>query len=370
VDLLGAGLPTPAGAGTDTPVELSGITTLHATLLLGTIFAGWVLWRAGRYAGSAAGGDPWRRARWGAAIAPAYAILVLAVCLVVRLSFPSAGFTSVRVVAWQAVLGALLLATAAGAAAGATGAPEAAGATGAPEAAMHRGHSVASLRGGCRMIVALVLLSFAGFLLAAGARSDVSAAYVRWIDRSGAIGAVVAVHHLLLLPDQSFLIAAPAMGSCVRLDGSNSQPSTLCLRTLTVQPGFGGLLWPGTTTATLAPVWLLFLAVPAAATVWGGLAAGDGAGSALEAALRGAGAGVVFAVAVVIGEALSTIWITREVSGTILRLGADLARTGALACAWGIGGGVVGALVASRRQPIGPAAEDPLPATPPSPTSA
>jgi len=120
---------------------------------------------------------------------------------------------------------------------------------------------------------------------------------------------------------------------------------------------------------SLPEVWLLFLMVPAAATVWGGSAAGAGAGSAREAAVRGAGAGVVFAVAVVVGEALSMIWITRDQSGTILRLGADLVRTGALACAWGIGGGVLGALLASRRQPAG-VAEDPPPATPPSPTSA
>jgi hypothetical protein len=192
------------------------------------------------------------------------------------------------------------------------------------------------------------------------------------VSRSEA-GALAAVHHVLLLPDQSFLIAAPAMGSCLRLGGSGSQPTTLCLRTLTIRPGFAQLvLPPGTSSSpvTLPIVWLLFLAVPAVATVWGGFAAGDGAGSALEAAVRGAGAGTVFAVTVVVGEALSAIWITREPGGTLLRLGADLVRTGTLACAWGIGGGVVGALLARRRQePAGPAAEEPPPATPPSPTS-
>jgi len=234
------------------------------------------------------------------------------------------------------------------------------------------GRVEAWLRGGWRMTVALVVLAFAGFLVVAGVRSDISAAYVRGVSRSAA-GEWAALHHVLLLPNQSFLMAAPAMGSCLRLDGTGSQPTTLCLRTLTIRPGLGQLvLSPAASAApvSLPTVWLLFLVVPAVATVWGGVAAGAGAGSVVEAAVRGAGAGVVFAVAVVVGEALSTIWITREQSGTILRLGADLVRTGVLACAWGIGGGVVGAVVASRRQAIGPAAGEPPPETPPSPTSA
>ena len=217
------------------------------------------------------------------------------------------------------------------------------------------------------MTVALVLLSFAGFLLAAGVRSDVSAAYVRWLDRSGGTGAVVAVHHVLLLPNQSFLIAAPAMGSCVLLDGTGSQPTSLCLRTLTVRPGFGGLLWSGTTTLTLGAAWLLFLVIPAIATVWGGLGIGAAAGSLPEAAIRGAGAGLVFAAAVVVGEALSAALITREPGGALISLGADLARTGVLACAWGVAGGVAGAVVAGRRQAGPEVAEPPL--EPPSPTS-
>jgi hypothetical protein len=361
----GAGVDIRAGlqfsGGTDAPPALSGVGTLHVTFLLGTILAGAALWRAGRTVGRRAGGDGWRRMAWGASIAPTYALLVLAVSLLVRLAFPTGGITDVRAVAWEAGLGALLLAVGAGAAGAAVTRPT----------AERPGRAAAWLRGGWRMTVALVVLAFAGFLVAAGIRSDISAAYVRGVSGSKA-GALAAVHHVLLLPDLSFLIAAPAMGSCLRLAGSGSQPTTLCLRTLTIRPGFAQLvLPPGTSSSpvSLPTVWLLFLAVPAVATVWGGLAAGDGADSALEAAVRGAGAGVVFAAAVAVGEGLSAIWITRE-GGTILRLGADLARTGMLACVWGIGGGGLGALLASRRQePAGPAAEEPPPATPPSPTS-
>jgi hypothetical protein len=361
----GGGVDIRAGlrsGGTDAPPALAGVSTLHVTFLLGTILAGGALWRAGRSVGRRTGADGWRRMAWGAFIAPTYALLVFVVSLVIRLGLPTGGITDVRPVAWEAGLGALLLAVGAGAA----------GAAATEPMAERPGRLAAWLRGGWRMTVALVVLAFAGFLVVAGVRSDVSAAYVRGVSGSKA-GVVAAVHHVLFLPDQSFLIAAPAMGSCLRLSGSGSQPTTLCLRTLTIRPGFGQLVLPpdaSSAPVSLPVVWLLFLAVPAIATVWGGLAAGAGAGSALEAAIRGAGSGLVFAAAVVVGEGVSTIWITREPGGTILRLGADLARTGILACAWGIGGGVLGALLASRRQePAGPAAEDPPPETPPSPTS-
>jgi hypothetical protein len=353
-----AGLPSSAG-GTDEPVNLSGLSTVHVTFLLGTILAGAVVWRAGRGMGLRAGGGRRRRIVWGAAVAPSYAVLVLLVALVVRLSFPDAGFTDVRVVAWQAFLGAVLLAGLVGAAGGAA------------TLELRAGRFEAWLRGGWRMTVALVVLSFAGFLVVAGVRADASGAFVGWLSRAGAPGAVGALHHVLFLPNQSLLIAAPAMGSCLRLDGSGSQPTTLCLRTLTVRPGLGGLVLPqaSSESVVLPLVWLLFLSVPALATVWGGSASVSGAGSAREAAIRGAGAGLVFAAAVVAAEFLSAIWIRTESGGTILWFGADLARTGALACAWGIGGGVVGAVLAWRRQePAGPAG-DPPPDAPPSPTS-
>ena len=360
----GAGVEVRAGlpsSGADVGVvNLSGLSTVHVTFLTGTILAGAVLWRAGRYVGRRAGDERRRRIAWGAAIAPAYGLLVLAAALLVRLSFPESGFTDVRVVAWQAFLGASLLAAAAGAA----------GAAGSAVGPVSRGE--ACLRGGWRMTVALVVCSFAGFLVVAGLRSDLSAAYVRGLTRAGSTGTVAAMHHVLLLPNQSFLIAAPAMGSCLRLDGSGSQPTTLCLRTITVRPGLGALLMPDhpEEPAAIPAPWLLFLVVPAVATVWGGLAVGAGAGHAREGAVRGAGAGLVFAAAVMIGEALAAIWITREESGTLVWFGGDLLRTGIVAIAWGVGGGVLGALLgAGRQDPEGAVEADPPPPAPPSPTS-
>ena len=113
----GAGVEVRAGlpsSGADVGlVNLSGLSTVHITFLTGTILAGAVLWRAGRHVGRLAG-DERRRRIAGAAIAPAYGLLVLAAALLVHLSFPASGFTDVRVVAWQAFVGATMLAAVAG----------------------------------------------------------------------------------------------------------------------------------------------------------------------------------------------------------------------------------------------------------------
>ena len=359
--------PVPGGAA-DLSALLGPEITVHVTFLLGTGFAAVMLWRAGRRAGRGPGGGWIRRIAWGASIAPVYALLVFAVALLVEMRFPSAGFTEVRVVAPAALSGALLLALVAGAAGGGAAAAEVAPPRGAWGIRL-----VAWLVGGWRMTVALLILAFVGFLVVAGIRSDASAAYVRGVSGAGAQGAVAAVHHVLLLPNQSFLMAAPSMGGCVTVDGSGSQPTTLCLRTFTVRPGFGGNVLPELTSAEvpLPEIWLLFLLVPMGATLWGGHAVSAGSTGRGERALRGAGAGIVFAVVVLIGEAASAISVVRSPGEEILRLGTDAGATALLALLWGVAGGVLGALLPERGQELvggePPAGADV--ADPPRPTS-
>jgi hypothetical protein len=358
----------PGGTPTDGIALFGPEATLHVTFLLGTGFAAVMLWRAGRRVAATADGGWSRRIAWGASVAPAYALLVWAVAQVVVLHFPSAGLTEVRVLAPQALVGALVLGLAAG---GAGGAAAAAGALEPP--GLWGSRVRAWLVGGWRMTIALVVLAFAGFLVVAGIRSDVSAAYVRGVTRAGAPGAIAAGHHVLLLANQSFLVAAPSMAGCLSVDGSGSQPTTLCLRSLTVRPGFGSTVVPERSgqTVQLPAVWLSFLLVPLGATIWGGHAAAAGAAGWRERCLRGAGAGVVLAALVVLGEAASAISVQRPPDGDVVRLGADLVRTGAAALAWGIGGGVLGALVPERAQgPVGvvPGEGDEVDA-PPRPTS-
>ena len=355
-----------------TPTDGVGLfgpeATLHVTFLVGTGFAAMMLWQAGRRAASGSAGGWSHRIAWGASVAPVYALLVWAVAKVVVLRFPSAGLTEVRVVALEAVAGALVLGLAAG---GAGGAAAAARALEPPGVLGSRVR--AWLVGGWRMTIALLVLAFAGFLVVAGIRSNVSTAYVRGVEAAGTPGAIAAGHHVLLLANQSFLIAAPSMGGCVSIDGSGSQPTTLCLRSFSVRPGFGSTVYPelSSQTVQLPAVWLLFLLVPLGATTWGGHVAATTARGWRERCLRGAGAGAAFAALVVVGEAASAISVQRPPEGDVIRLGADLVRTGAAALAWGIGGGVLGALVPERVQgPVGavPGEGDGLDA-PPRPTS-
>jgi hypothetical protein len=343
------------------------VLVVRIVLLLGTALAAALLWRAGRRSARAAGGGRARRVVWGASVAPVYAALVWGLSQVAVLRFPGASIAEVRPAAVEALLGALALGAVFG---GAGGAAE--GLAAAPPSSERGGRAIAWVAGGWRMTVALVVLAFAAFLVVAGLRADVSAAYVRGVTRAGGPGAIAAAHHVLLLANQSLLIAAPSMGGCVTVDGSGSQPSTLCLRTLTVRPGWGTTLAPDASgrTVAVAPGWLLLLLVPLAATVWGGRAAAVGARSRRERAVRGAGAGVCFAALVTLGQAASTIAVERPPDGDVLRLGVDLAGAAALAAAWGVVGGTAGALLPDPRQgPAGAASpEDPDP-EPPSPTS-
>jgi hypothetical protein len=364
VRALGGGLPGVSGATSFTDVTQ---TTLHVTFLLGTALVLFAAGRAGRRLADRAGGGWYRRIAWGSAVAPSYALLVFAVSLVVVLRFPSAGVTDVRVVAWEALVRSVVVAAVAG---GAGGFLSARAAFEPPSRWAAR--AVAWVVGGSRMTVALLLSAFAGFLVVAAVQTDAATAYAR-VATGSATGAIVTGHHLLLLPNQSFLTAVPAMGGCLELGGSNSQPTTLCLRDLTVRPGLGELLWPSPDDqeVRLSPVWLLFLLVPGIATVWGGRAAALDAGPVGERALRGAGAGVVFAALTMTGVAVSAISVTRS-GQELFRLGADVRWTAALGLAWGVIGGVLGSVWLGRSQAEGvvpEAGSGPEPEDPPSPTS-
>jgi hypothetical protein len=358
----------PGDAPVGDVVAFGPEATLRVTILVGTAFAAVMLWRAGRRAASGASGGWVRRIAWGASVAPVYALLVGAVTQVVVLRVPSADITEIRVLAPEALAGALAVGLAAGGVGGAAAAEDALAV-----ASVRERRARAWVIGGWRMTIALVVLAFAAFLVVAGIRSDVSAGYVRGVAGAGAPGAIAAGHHALLLVNQSFLVAAPSMGGCVSVDGSGSQPTTLCLRTITVGPGFGSTVAPERSgqAVQLPAVWLLALLVPLGATTWGGHAAAAGAAGMRERWCRAAGAGVVFAALVTLGEAASAISVQRPPDGDIIRIGAGLARTGVAALAWGIAGGVAGALVPVRRdqEPAGAVPPDGDDDVPPRPTS-
>jgi hypothetical protein len=118
-----------------------------------------------------------------------------------------------------------------------------------------------------------------------------------------------------------------------------------------------------------------FVVVPALATLAAGRYAGvgvSGRARPLERQVRGAGAGVVFALLVGIGAWVASATLdVRAADGsgtTSLTLGPRPVATALLALAWGLVGGALGASI--RRQDEGtPVPVDPDEPVPPNPTS-
>jgi hypothetical protein len=352
-------LTEPFGFGDGPEASPAGPATytLRIAMLSGTIVAIALLAYAGRRAARRAPGSPWVVP----GIALAYAAPIFVMSLLVTLRFPGAGVVGIGPVAWEAFALPALLALVASA-------------VGVLSITSFGAARVRSwLRTGARMFGAAVLLAFVGFVVLAGVRPDASGSYLRWIGRSGSAGALVATNHLLLLPDQSLWILAPAMGSCDELGGASpSQRTELCGRSLGERRGPGDALanffaFPTEPTTLPAP-YLLFVLVPAGAVV-AGAARSSTAGSLGARIADGAASGVVFAVLVVAGSLVSRVSIDQAGAGTLLSAGPEPVRTGLLALAWGVLGGAIGAGVFPALPQEGVVAPGAAVPAPPSPTS-
>jgi hypothetical protein len=332
--------------------------TVRVAVLAGTILAGVMLYRAGRMAASHAGARPWL----GAAVAPAYAAPIFLGSLFVTLRFPDAGVEAIKPIAWEAFVFPFAFAAITGLAGGMS--------TARLEGPSNR--FATRVRAGWQMFAVAVVLAFVGFVVLAGVRPDSSGAYLRWIGREGRIGALVATHHLVLLPDQSLWILAPAMGSCDSLVGGPSEPTTLCFRTFTVRSGWGAVAFGPPAQTELPLPFLLFMLVPAIAVV--AVSARSITSRSLGArVVDGMASGAVFAAIVWLAAVASRISIdnaTASGGSALISVGPDPVRTGLLALAWGIVGGAIGAgLPATRPQEgKGVPEDEPVPA-PPKPTS-
>ena len=173
-------------------------------------------------------------------------------------------------------------------------------------------------------------------------------AYARFVDRSSGSGAALLVQHALLLPNQFGMMLATSMGIPTSLDVGATTVVRLTISGIHPEGNVGaGLaaLVGAPSTAAAFPVWYLaFLAIPAAATVIGGRSAGRAAGGRPEAALRGALAGVVYAVLCGVASWAATIVLPpwSAILGGSLRLGVDPASTMLVALLWGVVGGAIG----------------------------
>ena len=335
--LPGSGVPSGAAATVQLGVALLAVAGL----------AMWLLFRAGR--ASAIGDGPAVRALSGARVALGYAPPIVLIATLVAFeqpvrigSFVTAGIR-VSMTAWQALLFPLALATASGAAGGLWS-----------WASSERGAAArvrAVLGGAWWMFLVALGLSYAGLLTAGVVQPDEPVAlatpstaeyYSRVFERPG-LGAVVLGHQMLVAPNEALWTLVPASGACDVVRGSESA-DLLCYGSFpTVGPD-------GEIAFGSAPAgYLLFLLVPAIATVLGGRRVAMRAEARDPPAVAdGVMAGVAYGLLVGLGCLLASVTLTYVASagadlGGRLWIGPDpvLGTVGALA--WGIAGGAIGA---------------------------
>jgi hypothetical protein len=331
---------------------------VRLALTLGTALVLWVSVRAGRTVARSARGArsatpdaPGSRSRlvsaagWGTLPAVPLAVLTTLAALLVTLSFPGSGVDRLRPIVWEAFVLPLALAAAAGA--GGAVADLAGAVTDREEP--FRGVEIAA--GGWRMFVVALSLSFAAVLTLAAIEPDVARSYARGLDDLGVGGAVLFGHHVLLLPTQSIDVLAPSMGGTTELvvQGATARLTLTGVDTTSGLALFAG--FPDDRGPRFPSWYLVFLAVPAAATVAGGRRASRAVRGARDRMMRGAGAGAVFASLVAGASALATITVANP-AGLSGRLGPVFPSTVVLALGWGVAGGVVGALLPVGRQGV------------------
>jgi hypothetical protein len=339
------------GSGLPTTGSISG--ELGVALLLATGLAMWLLFRAGRRAGSVGGGGSFTRTLIGAAVALGYALPIFALSWLVRLhvdlSFGTlaSGQLDAGLSPVPALVFPLLLAVIAGGAGGFASAV----------ASDRARRTMGALAGGWRMLLLAIGLSLAGLFVAGAVQPDGPAAaltpstptYFRTVFDRPLVGLALFAHHVAIAPNEALWTLAPAMGGCDGASGSVSV-SFLCYWRF---PGSVTLPIAGVGSTALSaragftsapPLYFAFLIVPAVAAYWGGRhgASRARANGRREAAAVGAAAGVVFAGLVGVLGWLSTVSVTyaadfhgRGGGAGSVRVGPFSLWAAALALAWG-----------------------------------
>ncbi len=343
------------GAGVRVDVGGRELFVLRLPLMAGTALAGWLLFRAGgNVAAAPAGSAGWVVAGF---VAPVWALALPA-----RLLFPDLGGpgvdATVHAIAWQVLLFPTVFAAAVVAAGAASGR-----AAGSPRAASGR----RIVAGGWRMTWLALVFAFAGLLVVAAIHPARTAEYGRWLGSEGRGGTLLVGHQLLAAPNAAFFVLAPAMGGTTTISGT-AEARSLAASVRISGVGPVAFLPPDRYPARdFGRVFYLLLLVPLAATVAGGRFAAAGAGPLGARVFRGAGSGVVFGMLITAGAAFAAIASPLSRAQLPIRVGVAMPSTALLALAWGIGGGVLGALLAPQPAGVAPGegAEPPL-----SPTSA
>jgi hypothetical protein len=350
---------------------------LAATLMLGALLGLWLLFLGGRAVAREAGGPGWSRPIHGAKVALPYALLALGYAFLAQVSIdqplpgfpegaesPTVGVAIVSAVWWPLVFGLV-----AGAAGGIT-----TGSMFTGRWSTWERRTRAAVSGGWAMAAVAVVLSLVGFLIVAAVNPDVTAAYFRLVGAGDlATGASIILGTVLFLPNASTGIAAASMGGSMGLDLFGSSCALISYAkfplgtadTPPVEPAPFAFCEALPLDFGIAPIgYFLFLLVPVAATILGGIRAARRADAVTsgEATSIGAAAGVVFAVILLgfmilarITAEIDVPFFTEFLGGGGVAAGPDLLSGTLLALAWGAAGGALGGLIAARRIEPGPA---------------
>ena len=238
--------------------------------------------RAGRSSAAGVARRPVFAALAGSAVGLGVAVPMLVAAVPVELAFPDAGVTGLTPSLPLAFLMPLALAAVVGAIGGL------AAACAHLEEEPRGERSVAVARGAGAMLAWGLVFAAAAFLLVAALRPSATASYVRSVRDAGIGGAVLLVHHGLLLPNQAVLVWSAASGAPVTLRADDVPLVEVSL------DGWdpSGLGAPPVGLGFLTPAFLL---IPIAATLLGGRVAGRGARSTTAAVASGLVAGLVYA---------------------------------------------------------------------------
>ncbi|HEX6400501.1 MAG TPA: hypothetical protein VF108_08570 [Actinomycetota bacterium] len=313
----------------------AGSTTIQARFVPMALTIGflWLAARGGRRA--ARRGEP-RSGLAAAGLAAAGAAVPVAIlsavgASLVTLSFPSLGIR-IEVDAADAALWAGSLA-AAGAGAGAY-----------LEAARGR-PSAAALRGGITGYGWALGLLAVGIFVVATLEPTVTRRYVDGLTGLGAGGGLLFGAHVLAVPAQSALLAAPASGSCLEIVGEGSI-FRLCPWRFGGHAGGTFLSAP----LPLAPSLWVLSAMPGVAAMLGGRSAAvRRSATGRRAAGLGAATGLVFASLVVVGGWFAAFRFSSVLlPGRLVWVHPAWARTALAALIWGVAGGAMGAWLAGR----------------------
>jgi hypothetical protein len=308
--------------------------------------------RAGREQARGLERRPFAAAIAGSLPGLGFAFPMVVVALPVTLGFPQFQIDHLEPVIWQAFVLPLVVGGVCGAVGGLAAARPAL-----DDREPWGPRLAAAAHGGFTAVWWALALAFGGFLAVAALQPGPTAAYARFVDRTGGSGAALVVQHALLLPNQSSMILDTAMGAPTTIEIADA---TLVRVTITGVDAIGtegaavaGLVHAGTDHADFPPWYRAFVLVPAAATVVGGRTAGGAARGRREATARGALAGVVYAALVAIAAWFAAIVLPVFAStiGGSVRLGTDPVRAGLIALLWGAVGSTVGALSARAVRP-------------------